>query len=152
MKWGTFFRVIFILSTWKNHYLLCSSFIINFFPSYLKDITAGIRNSTFHINTRISSNHSLPRCRYEVFSKCFFFSNTIRKWNSLSTNTKEATSLSWLKVQSDFTKPPKYFFFDERLLNIIHITLRHNCIFLILIFIDVFMWNFRRCASLVFHV
>lgn len=38
------------------------------FPSYLKDITPGIRNSTFHINTRISSNYSLPRCRYEVFS------------------------------------------------------------------------------------
>lgn len=66
-EWSLYFQLE------KNHYLLCSSFIINFFPSYLKDITAGIRNSTFHINTRISSNHSLPRCRYEVFSKCFFF-------------------------------------------------------------------------------
>lgn len=93
----------------------------NLVPSYLKDITPVIRNVTSNYNTRNSSNYSLPRCRLEVFNKSFF-PDTICKWNSLSTNTREATSLSIFKktLQSDYTKPPKYFSFGKRLLNIIH--------------------------------
>lgn len=45
------------------------------FPSYLKDKTPGIRNSTFHINTRISSNYSLPRCRYGVSTQTIPLTN-----------------------------------------------------------------------------
>lgn len=84
----------------------------NLVPSYLKDITPGIRNVTSNYNTRNSSNYSLPRCRLEAFNKSFF-PDTIRKWNSLNNNTKEATSLNIFKksLQSNYTKPPKYFSF-----------------------------------------
>lgn len=44
----------------------------NLVPSYLKDITPGIRNVTSHYNTRNSSNYSLPRCRLGVLNKPFF--------------------------------------------------------------------------------
>ena len=101
----------------------------NLVPSYLKDITPGIRNVTSNYNTRNSSNYSLPRCRLEAFNKSFF-PDTIRKWNSLNNNTKEATSLNIFKksLQSNYTKPPKYFSFGKRFLNIIHTKLRHNCV------------------------
>lgn len=71
----------------------------------------------------------MPRCRLEAFNKSFF-PDTIRKWNSLNNNTKEATSLNIFKksLQSNYTKPPKYFSFGKRFLNIIHTKLRHNCV------------------------
>lgn len=58
----------------RDRFKLSTMFKIhnNLVPSYLKDITPGIRNVTSHYNTRNSSNYSLPRCRLGVLNKPFF--------------------------------------------------------------------------------
>ena len=48
-------------------------------------------------NLRNSLQYRVPRCRLETFSKSFFFSSTIRLWNSLKPNCKYIQTTSKFK-------------------------------------------------------
>lgn len=101
----------------------------NLVHSHLWDKTPpGVGNVTFHYNTRNSSNYFLPKCRLKKFLTSHFLSDTFRNWNTMSSNTRDAIFISNFmnkKLQSNFTRLPKYLSFSWRFLNIIHTKLRH---------------------------
>ena len=101
----------------------------NLAPDYLKNIVPMVRNSVSNYNTRNSFDYSLPKCRLELYNKSFV-PDTVRKWNSLSNETREITSIGIFKrkLSNNNDKPPKYFSYGKRYLNILHTKLRHNCI------------------------
>jgi ribosomal protein S17E len=101
----------------------------NLVPTYLQDILPSIRNTVSGYVTRNSSDYSLPKCRLELFNKSFI-PDTVEKWNNLSTNTRDASSITSFKkhIQNSVDKPPRYFSFGKRFINVIHTRLRHNCI------------------------
>ena len=101
----------------------------NLVPTYIQNIVPDIRGNISQYSTRNSSNYSLPKCRLELFNKSFI-PDTVRKWNAIKINIREATSVKSFKkcLLSNIVKPPKYFSFGRRFWNIIHTRLRHNCI------------------------
>lgn len=55
--------------------------------------------------------------------------NAVNQWNSLNIEARTATSMNlFCKHMPTVTKPPIYFSFGKRCINIIHTKLRHNCV------------------------
>lgn len=101
----------------------------NLVPDYLKEIFPSIRTLESNYNTRNREDYTIPKCRLEIFKKSFV-PDTINKWNSLSLLIRNNSSFTSFKssIQLNQIKPPSYFCFGKRRLNIIHTKLRHNCI------------------------
>ena len=101
----------------------------NLVPQYLKEVCPDTRGNTSSYHTRNSNDYTLPRCRLEVFKKSFI-PDTVKKWNGLSTEVRGQTSIEKFKkhIRKIPSKPPLYYSYGHRYLNIIHTKLRHSCI------------------------
>lgn len=98
-------------------------------PEYLSNIIPPVTKNVSIYHTRNSENYSVPISRLELYKKSFV-PDTIRKWNSLKLEVREATSLNIFKknITESIPQPPTYFSFGKRTINILHTKLRHNCI------------------------
>ena len=102
-------------------------------PKYLSEIIPNTRGNDSAYRTRNSENYTLPKCRLDVFKKSFV-PDTIHLWNSVSLDIRRETSVNKFKTllsglyQTCISKPPSYYSFGKRKLNIIHTKLRHCCI------------------------
>ena len=101
-------------------------------PQYLKETIPSKVNSISSYDLRNGNNYIIPKCRLDLYKKSFV-PDSISKWNSLSIESRQATSLKQFRktVTSNNInnpKPPTYFSYGPRLLNIIHTKLRHTCI------------------------
>ena len=101
----------------------------NLVPAYLKQIFPSTRGNLSRYNTRNTEDYDIPQCRLQLFKKSFV-PDIVGKWNSLSAVSKETTSIKEFKrnINTIHRKPPPYFSFGKRYINIIHTKLRHNCI------------------------
>ena len=101
----------------------------NVVPDYLKQIFPKTRGIESTYNTRNTEDYSIPKCRLETFKKSFVPS-AINTWNSLSKDVRDTTSISKFKTRicSHPSKPPSYFSYGKRYLNITHTKLRHSSI------------------------
>jgi hypothetical protein len=54
------------------------------------------RGAISNYNTRNSEDYTIPKCRLEVFNKTFI-PDTVRKWNSLSSELTGSTSIKDFK-------------------------------------------------------
>ena len=101
-------------------------------PQYLKETIPSKVNNKSSYNLRNGDNYNIPKCRLELYKKSFV-PDSISKWNSLSTELRQATSIKQFRKgvsSNNFNnpKPPVYFSYGRRMLNIIHTKLRHKCI------------------------
>ena len=102
-------------------------------PKYLSEIIPNTRGNDSAYRTRNNENYTLPKCRLDAFKKSFV-PDTIHIWNSVSLDIRRETSVNKFKTllsglyQTGISKPPSYYSFGKRKLNIIHTKLRHCCI------------------------
>ena len=62
--------------------------------------------------------------------KIFFVPDSIRPWNLLKAEAREAISIKLFRknISVEIANPPSYYAFGKRFINIIHPKLRHKCI------------------------
>ena len=101
-------------------------------PQYLDETIPCKTNNFSSYNLRNGDNYIIPKCRLELYKKSFV-PDAISKWNSLNIESRQAISIKEFRksISSKYVntpKPPVYFSYGTRLLNIIHTKLRHSCI------------------------
>ena len=97
-------------------------------PDYLFDIVPPTVRETARYNLRNSEHIQNYRANTNLFLDSFFPS-TIRAWNSLRNEVKEASSVAAFKhaLNRNIKIPPKYFNVGTRMGQILHATLRMGC-------------------------
>ena len=90
-------------------------------PDYLCDLMPPLISEISDYNLRNSNNYSVPNCRLEI-TKRSFFPTTTADWNQLDQATKNSRNINIFKkrVKKEIVKPPPYFNYGDRKLNIIH--------------------------------
>jgi hypothetical protein len=97
-------------------------------PQYLKEIIPSRVNKISSYNLRNGDNYINPKCKLKLY-KNLFVPDSISKWNSPSIELyiRQATSIKQFRkmLQCSYNninnpKPPTYFSYGPRLLNIIH--------------------------------
>ena len=73
-------------------------------------------------------NYAPPHCRLDVTKKSFFPS-TVSLWNDLSCDIRNSPNINIFKrkTKGELEKPPPFFSYGVRKLNIIHTRLRNMC-------------------------
>ena len=97
-------------------------------PDYLFDIVPPTVRETARYNLRNSEHIQNYRASTNLFLHSFFPS-TIRAWNSLPNEVKEASSVAAFKhaLNRNIKIPPKYFNAGTRMGQILHARLRMGC-------------------------
>lgn len=97
-------------------------------PNYLLDLVPPTVQETSRYSLRNSDHIQNFRTNTNLFLDSFFPS-TIRAWNSLPTETKEASSIAIFKslLNRNIQPPPKYFNAGSRMGQILHARLRMGC-------------------------
>ena len=97
-------------------------------PDYLFDIVPPTVRETARYNLRNSEHIQNYRASTNLFLDSFFPS-TIRAWNSLPNEVKEASSVAAFKhaLNRNIKIPPKYFNAGTRMGQILHARLRMGC-------------------------
>lgn len=97
-------------------------------PHYLSDLLPPLVGNTNPYNLRNSGNIQLFRARTNLFFNSFFPS-TVRAWNNLSEDIKDANSVAAFKyrLNRNIKKPPKYYNAGSRKGQILHSRLRMEC-------------------------
>ena len=114
----------------KKHKLITFYKIVNgLCPPYMFDLLSPCIPREHGYNLRQGQNFILPQCKTVSYYKSFIPS-TIKLWNELESSTKNALSVNSFKSNIDKIykpdKPPKYYNFGLRKLNIIHCQLRNE--------------------------
>ncbi len=96
-------------------------------PTYLIDIVPP-EIDTSRYNFRNSDNVQLVRSRTTLYFNSFLPS-TVREWNSLPNDTRNAQSLNCFKtkIKINTGKVPSYYYNGSRYLQVIHTRLRTKC-------------------------
>ena len=97
-------------------------------PNYLADLIPPTVQETTRYSLRNSDHIQNYRTNTNLFLDSYFPS-TIRAWNNLPTEIKNATSLSIFKslLNRNMQRPPKYFNAGHRIGQILHARLRMGC-------------------------
>ena len=97
-------------------------------PNYLADLIPPTAQETTRYSLRNSDHIQNYRTNTNLFLDSYFPS-TIRAWNNLPTEIKNATSLSIFKslLNRNMQRPPKYFNAGHRIGQILHARLRMGC-------------------------
>lgn len=97
-------------------------------PEYLCDLMPPLVSQNNDYNLRNSENYTIPNARLEI-TKNSFFPSTIREWNRLDMETRNSRNINIFKrkIKIQTIKPPPFFNFGDRKINIIHTRLRHMC-------------------------
>ena len=112
--------------------LLCTKYKTVASQNICPKLFPTLEESTLHYRTRNNENYTLPKCRLDVFKKSFV-PDKIHLRNSVSLDIRRETSVNKFKTllsglyQTCISKPPSYYSFGKRKLNIIHTKLRHYC-------------------------
>ena len=114
----------------RSKHKLCLFYKIsnNDFPDYLSSIVPQPVENTTHYGLRDASNIHLPLARTQLYYKSFLPS-TIRIWNDLSPETRDALTFTSFKYQinKNIQTPPRYLTVDDRFAQIQHTRLRTSC-------------------------
>ena len=97
-------------------------------PNYLSDMIPPLVQDTSSYNLRNSDHIQQLRANTNLFRDSFFPS-TIRAWNSLPNDTKQATSVASFKyrLNKHLKRPPKYYNSGTRIGQVLHARLRMQC-------------------------
>lgn len=100
----------------------------NLSPDYLNSLVPPSIETTTSYTLRDASNIRYPMARTQLYYKSFLPSS-IRSWNELAPDIKDSSSIQSFKYQlnKNLTKPPKYYYYGDRFLQIQHTRLRTNC-------------------------
>ena len=100
----------------------------NISPEYLSSLVPQPIENTTHYGLRDASNIRPPLARTQLYYKSFLPS-TIRLWNDLSPETRDALTLTSFKyhMNKNIQKPPRYFTVGFRFAQIQHTRLRTSC-------------------------
>ena len=97
-------------------------------PDYLRELIPPTVQATIRYNLRNSNDIQTIRANTNLFYDSFFPA-TIRAWNDLPGNIKQATPVASFKflLNRNITKPPKYYNTGSRIGQILHARLRMEC-------------------------
>ena len=97
-------------------------------PDYLSELVPPMIHETTRYNLRNSNDIQTMHANTNLYYNSFFPS-TIRAWNNLSEDIKQATSVASFKFRLNrgITKPPKYYNVGGRIGQILHARLRMEC-------------------------
>ncbi len=97
-------------------------------PPFLSNLVPPRVGERSNYPLRNSNDFPIPRSRTRIFSNSFLPS-TLRAWNNLDTNAKNASSLSTFKsaIRGIPTAIPKYYYAGTRFGQILHARLRLEC-------------------------
>ena len=100
----------------------------NISPDYLSTLVPQPIENTIGYNLRDASNLRQPFSRTELYYKSFLPSS-VRLWNDLSSEIREAPSFTSFKYQinKNLKKPPRHFSVGDRYAQILHTRLRTSC-------------------------
>ena len=100
----------------------------NISPEYLSSLVPQPVENTTSYGLRDASNIRQPFSRTQLYYKSFLPSS-IRLWNDLSLETREANSLMSFKYQlnKNINKPPRHYLVGDRFSQIQHTRLRTSC-------------------------
>ncbi|MEW8545561.1 MAG: reverse transcriptase family protein [Candidatus Thiodiazotropha sp.] len=112
----------------KQKLIIFYKIIHNETPTYLNDLIPPIVENANRYNLRNSNDICTLRCRTNLYYNSFLPS-TIRAWNTLSIDIKEAPSVSSFKyrLNRNIIQPPKYYNSGSRIGQILHTRLRLGC-------------------------
>ena len=112
----------------KQKLIIFYKILHNEAPTYLNDMIPPIVQNTNRYNLRNSSDICTLRCRTNLYYNSFLPS-TVRAWNTLPVDIKQATSLASFKrlLNRNLIQPPKYFNSGCRIGQILHARLRLGC-------------------------
>ena len=97
-------------------------------PNYLNNLVPPLVQDNSHYSLRnarnVSTIRSQSKLHYDLFSP-----SSIRDWNSLSEETRNSQSFSIFKskLNADKVRPPLYYNYGQRTLQIYHTRLRLEC-------------------------
>ena len=97
-------------------------------PTYLSDIVPPLIQDTTTYNLRNAGNIQNYRVHTNLFSN-FFFPSTVRAWNDLPNEIKDAPSVGSFKykINKNLRSPPKFYNAGTRKSQILHARLRMEC-------------------------
>ena len=97
-------------------------------PNYLRDLVPPLVQETSNYNLRNANNIQTFASNTNLFYNSFFPSS-VRAWNALPEETKQATTVSAFKnkLNTNLMRSPKYYNTGTRLGQILHARLRMEC-------------------------
>ena len=100
----------------------------NISPEYLSSLVPQLVYYTTNYGLRDASNIRQPFSRTQLYYKSFLPSS-IKLWNDLSPETREANSFMSFKCQvnKNINKPPRHYLVGDRFSQIQHSLLRTSC-------------------------
>ena len=98
----------------------------NISPEYLSSLVPQPIENTTQYGLRDASNIRPPLARTQLYYKSFLLS-TIRLWNDLSPETRDALTSFKYQMNKNIQKPPRYFTVGFRFAQIQHTRLRTSC-------------------------
>ena len=112
----------------KHKLIIFYKIIHGLTPTYLTDILPQLIQETTNYNLRNANDFRTLHAHTNLYFNSFFPS-TIRAWNSLPEETKQAPSIASFKhrLNRDLNKPPIYFNAGTRIGQILHTRLRLEC-------------------------
>ena len=135
----------------KQKLTLFYKMVHNLTPNYLTSLIPSTVTETTNYNLRNSNDIRTVNARKSQYFYSFLPS-TIREWNILPEQQRNATTIAFFEYQLNQPRPfiPKFFYVGERHAQILHIRLRTKCSSLNY---DVFLRNLTdsplcRCGSI----
>ncbi|MEW8546213.1 MAG: reverse transcriptase family protein [Candidatus Thiodiazotropha sp.] len=112
----------------KQKLIIFYKIVHNEAPTYLNDLIPPLVQNVNRYNLRNSDDICTLRCRTNLYYNSFLPS-TIRAWNTLPIEIKQATSVASFKyrLNRNIIQPPKYFNSGSRIGQILHARLRLGC-------------------------
>jgi hypothetical protein len=97
-------------------------------PDTLQQLLPPRTHERSRYNTRNQSDFTIYKCNTELY-KSSFFPKTVSEWNKLPTPVKESESVAIFKtrIKSNINKPPAWYYYGKRKLNILLCQLRNEC-------------------------
>ena len=97
-------------------------------PSYLADLSPPSVGNSTNYSLRNANNSRLPIARTALYQQSFLPS-VIRAWNNLSLAHRNSPTLQAFKssFKRTLSKPPIYYYYGKRKLQILHTRLRTKC-------------------------
>ena len=97
-------------------------------PDYLNQLVPDLVQTRTQYSLRNSNNMSTIRTNTELYYNSFLPS-AVRAWNNLSNEIRTSTSLNEFKrkLSENVNKPPKYYYYGNRVAQIHHSRLRLEC-------------------------
>jgi hypothetical protein len=113
----------------KKHKLIqCHKMLNGLAPPYLENLLTQHAQNERRLSLRNTSDIPPPFCRTTLYQNSFLPS-VIRDWNDIPSHVRENCDVNTLKrfLNKDCTKPPTYYNFGNRQVQIYHARLRMGC-------------------------